>query len=168
MHWAAKMKIKNIIASNIFANLACGIQWSINYLRFVFFFCVCCCSFRFSYVATANLYFFFFAHTHTHSFCSIQNIIMIYNMLLYVLWVTVCTVHCTAHATSEHLFNGIVNSNTYYFSSIYLIINSSCTWFLFLLCALLLFVVEIAHFARGCWCNILLLIYIYFESANGK
>lgn len=82
---------------------------------------------------------------------------MIHNMLLYVLSdCVVCTVcgracsmqcalhYAEAHGTAlENERHGIVNSNTYYFSSIYLILNSFCTFLFRCVCA---FVVDIAVF----------------------
>lgn len=42
------------------------------------------------------------------------------------LWQRQCTLHMLRNEYERH---GIVNSNTYYFSSIYLILNSSCAFF---------------------------------------
>lgn len=172
-HWA-KMKIKNIIASNIFSILACGreictMKYKLSSFFFVFrssvfsllcAFCNC----------TALLFF------RTLFFCFIQNIIMIHNMLLYVLSDCVQYAVCssiqfalctsTCYKLREYERHGIVNSNTYYFSSIYLILNSF--WNSFFVCVsvwMCAFVVDIAVF-RGCWCE--LLIHIHFESANGE
>lgn len=81
-------------------------------------------------------------------------------MLLYVLSDCVRS----AHATYEYERYGIVNSNTYYFSSIYLILNSSCTFCVYntaAAAAMAAFVVDIVIFFLSLSLSWLLMLCLY-------